>query len=139
MLEQVTLYIEENILHSKVFDIATPVQKNKAVNQAVNTLLRYLPAVYKDREALPVEDVSEQVLWLLKLDDMMLRAEMGASMITVDGVQVQIREMDRTIAPAILNMYGIRDTRRRKVGNYSDSLGYRTGMGRGYLHTRYLP
>lgn len=130
MLEQVTLYVDENILHSKVFDSSTPEQKNKAVNQAMNTLLRYLPAVYKDREALPVEDVTEQVLWLLKIDDMMLRAEMGAGMITVDGVQVQIREMDRTISPAILNLYGIRDTRKRRVGNYSDSLGFRTGMGR---------
>lgn len=130
MLDQVSLYVEENILHSKLFDNATPSQKNKAVNQAMNTLLRYLPAVYKSRESLPVEDVAEQVLWLLKMDDTMQRAEMGTTMISVDGMQVMVKEMDRTIAPAIMNLYGIRDTRRRKVGNYSDSLGYRTGMGR---------
>lgn len=130
MLEQVTLYIEENILHSKLFDSASTSQKNKAVNQAINTLLRYLPAVYKSRETLPVEDVAEQVLWLLKLDDTMQRADMGATMITVDGIQVMLKDMDRTITPAILNLYGIRDTRKRRVGNYSDSLGFRTGMGR---------
>ncbi|MGG4390482.1 hypothetical protein ABEU97_20320 [Priestia megaterium] len=132
MLEQVSAYISDNILHSKLFDNATAEQKNKAVNQAMNTLLRYLPDVYKDRESLPVEDVTEQVLWLLKLDDSMQRAEMGAIMITVDGVSVQMKEMDRTIAPAILNLYGIRDTRKRKVGSYSDAMGYRTGIGRNY-------
>lgn len=130
MLEQVTQYIEENILHSSLFDNASDQQKIKAVNQAMNTLLRYLPAVYMSRESLPVEDVAEQVLWLLKLDDMMQRAEMGATMITVEGIQVQIRDMDRTIAPSILNLHGIKDSRKRRVGSYSDSLGYRTGMGR---------
>lgn len=130
MLEQVTQYIEESILHSKLFDNASDQQKNKAVNQAISTLLRYLPAVYKSRESLPVEDVVEQVLWLLKLDDMMQRAEMGATMITVEGVQVQLKDMDRTIAPSILNLYGIKDTKKRRVGNYSDSMGYRTGIGR---------
>lgn len=130
MLELVTQYINENILHSKVFDQATPEMKNKAVNQAVNTLLRYLPDVYRDRESIPVEDVAEQVLWLLKIDDSIQRAEMGATMITVDGIQVQISQMDRTIAPAILNLYGFRDSRKRRVGSYSDVLSYRTGMGR---------
>lgn len=136
MIEQVTQYIQENILHSKVFDEATETQKNKAVNQAVHTLLRHLPDVYKGRESLPVEDVSEQVLWLLKIDDSLQRAEMGATMITVDGVSVQMREMDRTIAPSILNLYGIRDTRKRRVGAYADVLGFRTGMGR-YPERRY--
>jgi hypothetical protein len=130
MLEQVTQYIQENILHSKLFDTATPEQRNKAVNQAINTLLRYLPDVYKDVESLPVEDVAEQVLWLLKIDDSIQRAEMGATMITVDGIQIQISQMDRTIAPSILNLYGYKDTRRRRVGSYSDVLGFRTGMGR---------
>lgn len=136
MIEQVTQYIQDNILHSKVFDNATETQKNKAVNQAINTLLRYLPDVYKDRESLPVEDVAEQVLWLLKIDDSMQRADLGASMITVDGIQIQIREMDRTISPAILNLYGIRDTRKRRIGSYADVMGYRTGMGR-YPDRRY--
>lgn len=126
----VTEYIDSNILHSKVFDSASAAQKNKAVNQAVHTLLRHLSDVYKSRESLPVADVAEQVMWLLKMDDSLQRADMGVNMITVDGVQIQIRDMDRTIAPSILNLYGIRDTRKRKVGSYSDSQGYRTGMGR---------
>jgi predicted AlkP superfamily phosphohydrolase/phosphomutase len=130
MLDLVTQYIQDNILHSKVFDNATPEQRNKAVNQAINTLLRYLPDVYRDRESIPVEDVAEQVLWLLKIDDSLQRAEMGATMITVDGISIQMREMDRTIAPTILNLYGIKDSRKRRVGSYSDSLGFRTGIGR---------
>lgn len=130
MIEQVTQFINENMLHSKVFDRATETQRRKAVNQAVNTLIRHLPDVYKDKEALPVEDVAEQTLWLLKVDDTFQRADLGAVMVTVDGVTVQMREMDRTIAPSILNLYGIRDTRKRKVGAYTDVLGFRSGMGR---------
>ena len=142
MLEQVTEYIAENILHSKLFDNATPEQKNKAVNQAMNTLNRYLPDVYRGRESLPVEDVVAQVLWLLKLDDSMQRAEMGALMITVDGIQIQMKDMDRTIAPEVLRYYGIQDSRKRRVGSYSDVKGFRTGMGRemeNYWHRRYAP
>lgn len=130
MLEQVTLFIQENVYHSRLFDNATELQRKKAVNQAVNTLLKHLPDVYKDKDALPVEDVAEQVLWIMKLDDSFQRAELGATMITVDGVSVMLREMDRTISPTILNAYGIRDTRKRKVGSYTDAMGYRTGMGR---------
>lgn len=130
MLEQVSTFIQENVYHSRLYDNATDIQRKKAVNQAVNTLFRHLPDVYKDRDALPVEDVAEQVLWIMKLDDSFQRAEMGATMITVDGVSVMLREMDRTISPVVLNAYGIRDTRKRKVGSYSDAMGYRTGMGR---------
>lgn len=132
MLEQVTTFIQDNVYHSKLFDNATDLQRKKAVNQAINTLLKHLPDVYKgrDKDTLPVEDVAEQALWIMKLDDSFQRAELGATMITVDGVSVMLREMDRTISPVVLNAYGIRDTRKRKVGSYSDVMGYRTGMGR---------
>ena len=130
MKEQVTQYIADNVLHSKLFDVATESQKTKAINQASITLLRYLPDVYKDEESLPVEDVAEQVLWLLKLDDSIQRAELGATGVSVDGISVQYREMDRTIAPNILNLYGIKDTRRKRIGSYTDAQAYRTGIGR---------
>lgn len=116
----VTTYIDDNVLHSKLYDSATPEVQQKAVNQAISTLERYMPDVYNDRESIPVEDVVEQVLWLLKMDDSMQRAEMGAIMITVDGIQVQLKDMDRTIAPKILALYGKSGIRKKKVGSYQE-------------------
>ncbi|MEH7117209.1 hypothetical protein V7128_07275 [Neobacillus vireti] len=127
---EVNQYIAENILHSKLWDASSPEVQLKAVNQAQNTLLRYLPDVYKEGEVIPVEDVAEQVLWLLKLDDSMQRAEMGTLMITVDGIQVQLKDMDRTISPKILNYYGISSIRKKRVGSYAVPLSdtYRAGL-----------
>lgn len=116
-LASVTEYIELNILHSKLFDTASPDNKLKAINQAVNTLIRHLD-VYVSKESIPVEDVAEQVMWLFKMDDTMQRAELGTTSISVDGVSVSFTEMDRTIAPNVLNIYGIRSTKRRRVGSY---------------------
>ncbi|APT46580.1 hypothetical protein [Bacillus safensis] len=132
MLTQVEVgqYIDENVLHSKLWDTSEESVKQKAVNQAQHTLFRYLPDVYKVGEVIPVEDVAEQVLWLLKMDDSMQRAEMGTLMITVDGIQIQLKEMDRTISPKILNFYGISSIRRKKVGSYAVPISdtYRAGI-----------
>ena len=127
-VDEVTLYIAENVLHSKLYDNCTPEVKIKVVNQAKSTLFRYMPDVYRDTENLPVEDVAEQVLWLLKMDDTMQRAEMGALMITVDGVQIQMKDMDRTIAPKLMALYGKTTLRRAKVGMYSKGSHYRVGQ-----------
>lgn len=120
-LADVTEFITDNVLHSKLYDSATPQVQQKAVNQAINTLDKYLSDVYKDRENIPVDDVAEQVLWLLKMDDSMQRAEMGTLMISVDGMQIQLKEMDRTIAPNILTLYGKATLRKRKVGSYQET------------------
>lgn len=114
----VTAYIESNILHSKPYDSATPETRKKAVNQAVNTLFRQLD-IYETKAGIPVEDIAEQVLWLLKMDDSMQRAELGATSISVDGVSISFSEMDRTVAPTVLNAYGLRSTKRRRVGSYA--------------------
>lgn len=121
MLTQVEVgqYISDNVLHSKLWDSSDETVKQKAVNQAQHTLFRYLPDVYKEGEVIPVEDVAEQVLWLLKMDDSMQRAEMGTLMITVDGVQIQLKDMDRTISPKLLTYLGISDIRRKRVGSYA--------------------
>jgi len=118
-VEAVTAYINENVLHSKLYDQSDDVTKLKVVNQASNTLVKYLPDVYNSVEEIPLDELSEQVLWLLKMDDSMQRAEMGAIMITVDGVTIQLRDMDRTISPKILSLHGRTSTRKRKVASYS--------------------
>lgn len=131
-ITEVTDYIAENVLHSKLFDIADDTARTKAVNQAKNTLLRYLPQVYADPESIPVEDIAEQVLWLFKIDDSVQRAELGATSISVDGVSIGFAEMDRTVAPAILKAYGVRSTQRRRVGAYNVSLHHTSRTGNPY-------
>lgn len=128
ILADVTQFISENVLHSKLYDSATPEMKQKAVNQSANTLVKYMSDVYKDVEALPVDDVAEQVLWLLKMDDSMQRAEMGTMMISVDGTQIMLKDMDRTIAPKLLSLHGITSIRKRRVGQYSTGSNYRYGQ-----------
>lgn len=126
-VSEVSQYIENNVLHSKLYDTASPEVKQKAVNQAIHTLLKYMPDVYRDEDSLPVDEVAEQVLWLLKMDDSMQRAEMGAMMITVDGIQIQLRDMDRTISPKLLTLHGKTSIRRGRVGMYSEGTSYRVG------------
>ncbi|MGE6629606.1 hypothetical protein [Bacillus sp. NPDC077027] len=129
MVEAVTAFMNENVLHSKLYDQSDDVTKLKVVNQASNTLVKYMPDVYSSVEEIPLDELSEQVLWLLKMDDSMQRAEMGAIMITVDGVTIQLRDMDRTISPKILSLHGRTSTRKRKVASYAVPLQDTNRMG----------
>lgn len=116
-VRDVVAYVDENVLRSEAFDNATEKEQLKAVNQAEKILQRVLPDVYKD--GVPIEDVAEQALWLLKIDDSVERAEQGATAIKVDGISISYSEMDRTIAPLIMRQNGLRNTRRVRVGSYS--------------------
>lgn len=129
-VEDVVSYIDANIYHSKLFDSATDAQRSKAVNQAKKTLYRYLPHVYESEDAVPIADLVDQVLWLLRIDDSLQRAEMGTTSIDIDGMSIQMSDMDRTIAPNILKLHGATDVKRRRVGSYVDTLHdtYRYGQ-----------
>lgn len=117
-VENVEKYIKSNVLHSNAFDKADSLQKEKAVNQARNMLVRFLPHIYSSLESVPVEDVAEQALWLLKMDDSVQRAEQGAKSIRVDGITINYSDMDRTIAPIIQRLHGVRSIRQMKVARY---------------------
>lgn len=136
-VSDVNQYIQDNVLHSKLWDNASTQDQTKAVNQAKNMLLKFLPDHYPDSDSLPVEDVAEQALWLLKLDDSMQRAEMGALMITVDGISIQLKDMDRTISPKILAQHGLSSIRRRRVGSYSVGIQDTYRVGNQYSDARY--
>lgn len=114
---QVTAYIDENVLHSQLFDNASKTVRSKAVNQAQKMLTRYLD-VYEEEYPVPVEDVAEQVIWLLKMDDTMQRVEMGATSISVDGISISFEKKDRSLAPAVMAKYGKTETKKRRVGRY---------------------
>lgn len=118
----VTEYISDNILHSSVWDSANEVQRKKAVNQSERMLKRFFPKIYPTE--VPIEHLAEQSLWLLKIDDMFQRAEMGATYISVDGVSMNIATKDRSVCPFIMEELNLSEgwNSRRKVGRYSKSI-----------------
>lgn len=138
-ITEVSNYIDENIYHSKVWDIADNKARLKAVNNSERILKRLL-SKHLGAEV-PVEYLAEQAVYLMRIDDTFLRAELGATNITLDGVSVSIKDKDRTIAPAILDSLGITPDSitggltRRKVGSYSTSIG---DSYRGYSFRRRL-
>ncbi len=127
MVEQVNNYVEENIYHSALWDRATERAKTKAVNNAYKTLKRvlekYLP------EEVPIELIAEQAVYIMRLDDSFLRADLGATNITLDGVSISIKDKDRTISPVVLDYLHITPdaltggVSRRKVGRYETHFG----------------
>lgn len=121
-ISAVNEFISENILHSGVWDSATEEQKKKAVNQSKRTLKRFFPKVYIDE--IPVEHLAEQSIWILKIDDMVQRAEMGATSISVDGISISYSQKDRSLCPFIMEVMNLSEgwNLRRKVGRYSTSL-----------------
>ena len=127
---KVNEFISENILHSEVWDKATEVQKKKAVNQATRSLIQLLGKKYPDG-TIPIEHIAEQCVWILKIDDMVQRSEMGAKYINVDGVSVSYSQKDRSLCPFIMQVFNLSDgwNSRRKVGHYSTRLSdsYRKG------------
>lgn len=123
---EVANYIDENILHSEVYDRANDKQKTKAFNQAVNTLSEHIKP-----DELTLKDVAEQVIFLFKLDSTIQRAELGVTYVMVDGVQITMTDADRTLAPSIMNRHRIISTRKRRVGSYATPLHttFRYGNG----------
>lgn len=112
-------FVTNNILHSELFDNADQTKKKKAVNQSKNILMEQLNTAEND---LSVQDVSEQAIFLLKIDSTIQRAELGVSQVSVDGISISFRDVDRTLAPSVRNRYGIVDTKKRRVGAYNVSV-----------------
>ena len=121
-VQQVTEFISENILHSGVWDSASEVQRKKAVNQSERMLKRFFPKVYTSE--VPIEHLAEQSIWILKIDDMFQRADMGATYISVDGVSMNIKAKDRSVCPFLMEELNLSEgwNLRRKVGRYSTSI-----------------
>lgn len=124
LVEDVRKYVDEFILHSRLFDDATEEEQRKAVNQSNETLKEHLS------EEPSVKDIAEQAVYLFKLDETLQRADAGVTSVSIDGISISLdNEVDRTLAPAIKLRYGISSTKRRRVGRYVTALSdtYRTG------------
>ena len=100
-------YIAENVLQSKVWDVADSRTRTKAINNAQRILRMMLPNKYKSDEEIPVEHIAEQSIWMLKIDDSLQRSELGITYINVDGVALNLSEKDRSIAPFIYRVFNL--------------------------------
>lgn len=124
--EQVDMFIDTSILHSKEYDKASTGQQTKAINQAMNTLAEQLD-VNKDK--LTVQDVAEQAVFLFKIDKTLEQAELGVESVSVDGISISLSNVDTTLAPSIKRRYRIAGSRKVRAGSYiTPSLPYRQGQ-----------
>lgn len=105
--EQLCDYIELNILHSEAFDSASDTQKQKAFNQAKITLLELR------NETLTIVDLSEQVLWLFRLNEYTQMAEVGITGSNIDGISYTAQQQDNRIAKSIVDRHGLAKKRRK--------------------------
>lgn len=121
-VELVDAFIKDNILHTDAWDSAEASQKKKAVNHAERTLRRYFPKAYK--EEVPVEHLAEQCVWLLKIDEMVQKAEFGVTSFTIDGISVTVTAKDNSLCPFLLDYHNLSAgwNVRRKKASYSTSI-----------------
>ncbi len=122
LVQQVHEFIDENIIHTEAWDSAEEKQRSKAVNHAKRTLERLFPKAYT--EGVPVEHLAEQCVWLLKLDEMIQKSEMGVTYFSIDGINVTISAKDNSLCPFLLDYHNLGEgwNVKRKVARYSTSL-----------------
>ncbi len=117
-------YFDENILHNDEWVNADDPKKTRALNQAEKMLYRHYFQYDPVENPIPDEAVFEQALWLLRIDDTIRRAEQGVKSVMVDGMMIQLAQVDRSISPAVISILG------RRVGRSSSGrVGYNNVVG----------
>lgn len=121
MFQEVSNFIDANILQSQLWDAATLEYRSKAVNNAELNLKTLLAEVYVGTESIPVDDIAQQAIFLMKIDDSFQRAELGVVQMSIDGMTLIFRDRDYTIAPYISGKYGITvvNGKRRRTASYN--------------------
>lgn len=119
MLIEIGNYIDDNILQSSVWDKADAKTRKKALNNATKILNTFLKKYYPTE--IPVDHLAEQVIWMLKIDDTLQRSELGITYIQVDGISMNVSNIDRTICPYIMKSFNLPPgfLSGRRVGRYN--------------------
>lgn len=118
-------YIDTSIFNSGSWDDLDTTKRTKIYNNAIAVLLNVLKRYYIVADDIPVDVLSHEIVWLARIDDTFLRAEMGATYIQMSGVMVNIANKDRSIAPYVMEKLDITPdaltggVTKRKVGSYS--------------------
>jgi hypothetical protein len=111
-------YISTYVLLSDAWDSVDDATKQKALNQAERQLYSYYKRFKESENPLPLEAICEQALWILRMDDVILRSDAGVSHTQVSSIGVSVSKVDRRIAPEVINLLG------RKVGSYHNINGF---------------
>ena len=124
-MTSVSQYIDESVYHSSIWDEASESIRGKAINNCIAILTTVLKDKFPVEADIPVDILSHQTVWFMRIDDTFLRAEMGASYIQMSGVMVNIKDKDRSVAPYVMDVLGITPdaltggVTKRKVGSYA--------------------
>ncbi|URZ16864.1 hypothetical protein [Clostridium felsineum] len=115
-VNDVNSYIEQNIFHSELWESLDLTKRNKVVNNCLNILTTTFPDLYSSANDVPVNILATQILWFLRVDDSIMRSELGVTYIQIDGVGININQQNNTIAPYVYDLLG---KPRRRVGRYT--------------------
>lgn len=136
MFKEVKEFIDENILQSTLWDASSEVVQKKAVNNAELNLKTLIPDMYKGLDSIPVDDLAQQAIFLLKIDDSFQRAELGVVQMSIDGMTLIFRDRDYTISPYVSGKYGITvvNGKRRRTASYTvdPTASYRIPISNSY-------
>lgn len=113
-LSEADKYFNSSVYHNEEWQNADEDSKKRALQNALNILSRQ----YRNRE-IPIVAVFEQALWLMKISEARKQAEHGVVSYSVDGITVSLSQVDRSIAPSVIQILG-----RRTGRSESGRLGY---------------
>jgi hypothetical protein len=122
-LADVDTYIQDTILQSYLWDNMSLVQKNKVVGQSEWALRKILPDIYPEGVTIPDDILATQVMWVARIDDTILRAEVGMRNVWVDGTMITLDRIDTTIAPMVFKALDIpvsKNNKRRRTSGYEN-------------------
>lgn len=106
-------YFHTQVLHNTDWTAADPDTKQRALNNAKNQVYRLYRNLKEEGNPAPDAAIFEQALWLLRLDDALLKAPAGLQSVTVSGVFVQVQNLGRYICPEAQMLLG------RRVGRFA--------------------
>lgn len=117
-------YVDAYLFNTGEWEQTPEQQRKKAINQAVRTLLNTLGDFYK--MGIPVEHLAEQCNWIVRVDNMIAKAEMGVTSLSIDGMSVSLSNRNNSICPFVLDAFGLPsdwvNQKKRKVGKYKTTL-----------------
>lgn len=106
-------YFATHVLHNEEWATADPDRKQRALNNAKNQLYRIYRNYNEETKPIPDAAIFEQALWLLRLDEALLKAPMGVKQITVGNLQIAIEDTGRYVCPEAKRILG------RRIGRYA--------------------
>jgi hypothetical protein len=105
-------YFETNVLHCAEWGESDDATKQRALNNAANQLYRLYRTYNPATKPVPDVAIFEQALWLLRVDDSIMKAQYGVKSVTVAGIGVAVEDIGRYVCPEARMILG------RRVGRY---------------------